>query len=153
MCFHYEVSELRTAQIVLEFPYTRSLGPVLGGFLGGLAEGRILANRAADGRVLCPPLEYDPETGAALEPPDIEVGPGGTVVSWTWVHEPTAKHPLDHPFAFALVRLDGADSALVHAVDAGDPGSMSTGMRVRARLAEQPRGMVTDIEAFVPEER
>jgi uncharacterized OB-fold protein len=148
MCFDMGVGEARISETTLEFPYTRSLGPVLGAFLEGLREGRMLANRGSDGRVLVPPLEYDPATGAPLEPPEVEVGPGATVVSWTWVAHPTDKHPLSRPFAFALVRPDGADTALVHVVDAGSPDRMATGMRVRARYRDERRGMVTDIEAF-----
>ena len=51
----------------------------------------------------------------------VEVGPAGTVESWTWVPEPSEQHPLDHPFAFAFIRLDGATTPLLHAVDAGSP--------------------------------
>ena len=36
--------------------------PVIGRFLTGLRDGRILAVRLADGRVLVPPTEYDPAT-------------------------------------------------------------------------------------------
>jgi uncharacterized OB-fold protein len=86
-------------------------------------------------------------TGAALSEL-VEVGPAATVTSWTWVTEPTDKHPLDHPFAFALLRPDGADTAMVHAVDAGDPSAMATGMRVRPRWRGEPTGLVTDIEAW-----
>jgi uncharacterized OB-fold protein len=35
-------------------------------------------------------------------------------------------------------------------VDAGRESAMKTGMRVRARWAEQPAGAITDIQAFVP---
>ena len=136
---------------VLEFPYKRSVGPVIGGFLTGLRDGRILGIRASGGRVLVPPLEYDPETGDGLDPELIEVGPGGVVTSWTWVATPTGRHPLSHPFAFALIQPDGATSALVHAVDAGDVTSMRTGMRVTPRWREERVGRIDDIEAFVPE--
>ena len=136
---------------VLEFPYKRSVGPVIGGFLTGLRDGRILGIRASGGRVLVPPLEYDPETGDGLDPELIEVGPGGVVTSWTWVATPTGRHPLSHPFAFALIQPDGATSALVHAVDAGDVNRMRTGMRVTPRWREERVGRIDDIEAFVPE--
>ena len=43
-------------KIDLEFPYTRSVGPVIGAYLDGLEEGRLLASRAGD-RPLSPPLE------------------------------------------------------------------------------------------------
>lgn len=139
-----------TVEHVLEYPYSRTLGPVLGPFLTALRDGRILGIRCGQ-RVLCPPLEFDPETGATLAPDFVEVGPGGRVETWTWIAEPTRKHPFREPFAFALVKLDGADTALVHAVEAPGPGSMSRGMRVRARFAGERAGAITDVY-FVPEE-
>jgi uncharacterized OB-fold protein len=145
------VSEVHRVTSVLEFPYKRSLGPVIGGFLTGLRDCRLLGIRTSDGRVLVPPLEYDPETGDQLDPQLIEVGPGAVVTSWAWVTKPTRRHPLDHPFAFALIRPDGATTALVHAVDAGDMTSMRTGMRVKPRWREDRQGRIDDIEAFVPE--
>ncbi|GLW05268.1 hypothetical protein Misp01_03980 [Microtetraspora sp. NBRC 13810] len=53
------------AEHTLEFPggYTRSTGPVIGRFLTELRERRIVGVRTAGGRVLVPPLEYDPATG------------------------------------------------------------------------------------------
>jgi uncharacterized OB-fold protein len=132
----------------LEFPYTRTLGPVAGGFIRSLREHRIVGIRGADGKILVPPLEYDPTTGAGLGDDLVEVGPAGTVTSWTWVAEPTEKHPLSHPFAFALIRPDGADTSLVHAVDAGSPEAISTGARVTPRWKAEPTGMITDIEAW-----
>jgi uncharacterized OB-fold protein len=137
---------------VIEFPYTRTLGPVIGPFLTGLRDGQILGIRSNDGRVLVPPTEWDPETGIALDPTGlVPVGPGGVVESWAWVSRPTAKHPLQVPFAFALVRLDGADTALMHAVDAGSMDAMATGMRVTAKFLDERVGRITDL-VFVPEE-
>jgi uncharacterized protein len=152
MCSTFEVADEHVVTSVLEFPYKRSLGPVIGEFLTGLRDGRLLGIPASDGRVLVPPLEYDPATGDALDPHLVEVGPGGVVTSWAWVSTPTPRHPLDHPFAFALIKLDGASTSLVHAIDAGGPDEVRTGMRVTPRWAEERVGRITDIEAFVQEE-
>ncbi|RMF23745.1 MAG: hypothetical protein D6760_04795 [Deltaproteobacteria bacterium] len=135
---------------VLEYPYTRTLGPVLGPFLTALRNGRILGIRCG-GRVLCPPVEYDPETAAPLEPDFVEVGPGGVVETWTWISEPTRKHPLGEPFAFASIKLDGADTAMIHAVKASSRAAMATGMRVRAQFRSERTGAITDVY-FVPED-
>jgi len=131
------------------FDYTRSLGPTLSEFMTALAGRRILGSRGADGRVHAPPFEYDPVTSA---PPDelVEVGPEGTVTTWTWVGAPLDGQPLTHPFAWALIRLDGADTAMLHAVDAGSPAAMHTGMRVRPRWADSPAGHIRDITCFEP---
>jgi len=141
-----------TAPHVVAFDYRRSLGPVLSRFFTELRDRRLVANRTARGRVLCPPMEHDPQTGAATTPDFVEVGPGGVVTSWAWVCTPRATHPLERPFAFALVRLDGADTSMLHAVDAGSEERMRTGMRVRARWRAQTRGEIRDLECFEPED-
>jgi uncharacterized OB-fold protein len=139
-----------TATHVIEYAYRRSVGPVLGRFFTGLRERKILGSRTPEGRVLVPPSECDPETGEALND-FVEVGPGGVVTTWAWVTRPRAKHPLDRPFAWALIQLDGADSGLLHAVDAGEEANMSTGMRVRPRWRGERRGEIHDIECFEAE--
>jgi uncharacterized protein len=150
-CVLLPAVEPRKSTHTIEFPYARTLGPALRPFMTGLRDGKIVGVRSNDGRVLCPPCEWDPETGEALSLDFVEVGPGGVVETWSWVTEPTPKHPLDQPFAFALIKLDGADTALVHAVDAGAIDAMSTGMRVTPRWKSERAGRIDDIEAFVPE--
>jgi hypothetical protein len=135
----------------LEYTYRRSVGPVLSRFFTALAERRIEGVRAANGKVLVPPAEYDPDTGEATTNEFVTVGPGGVVKSWAWVSQPRAKQPLPHPFAFALIQLDGADTALLHAVDAGSESRMRTGMRVRPRWREEPKGEIKDLACFEPE--
>jgi uncharacterized OB-fold protein len=135
----------------VRFPYKRSLGPVIGHFMTQLTQRRLVGIRAGE-RVIVPPLEWDPDTAEQLEPDFVEVGPAGTVRSWTWVAQPSPQHPLDHAFAFALIELDGASTTLLHAVDAGDIAAMETGMRVAPRWRATRVGHLTDIEAFVPGE-
>jgi hypothetical protein len=148
------VTDILVETHVLEFPggYTRSLGPVVGAFLTGLRDGRIFGVRTASGRVLVPPTEYDPETSDPVPDDFVEVGPAGTVTTWAWVSRPRTKHPLDRPFAWALIQLDGADTALLHAVDAGVERSVHTGLRVRPVWRDERVGHVLDIACFVPEE-
>lgn len=135
---------------VLEYPYTRSVGPVVGRFLAALRDRRIEGVRTRSGAVLVPPTEYDPATGQALGE-FVDVGSSGVVTTWTWVVRPRPGAPLDRPFAWALVCLDGADTAMLHAVDAGDEARMRTGMRVRARWRSERVGHIRDIECFEPE--
>jgi hypothetical protein len=137
------------APLEIGFDYTRSLGPTLSEFMTALAGRRILGSRGADGRVHAPPFEYDPVT---FDPPGelVEVGPEGTVTTWSWVDQPLAGQPLAHPFGWALIRLDGADTSMLHAVDAGSPAAMRTGMRVRVRWAESTAGHIRDIACFEP---
>jgi len=143
-------TEVLTALHVLEYPYKRSVGPVIGRFLTGLREGRIEGIKTASGTVMVPPAEYDPETAAPLTE-FVDVGDAGVVTTWAWVAEPRKNNPLQEPFAWALIRLDGADTALLHAV-CTSASRMQTGMRVKAKWREERVGHITDIECFEPED-
>ena len=65
------------------------------------------------------------------------VGPEGEVTTWT----------ISGDRAFALVKLDGADTALLHLFLGS---KVQTGMRVRARFSENRKGQITDIQGFEP---
>jgi uncharacterized protein len=142
-------AEILSAPMVIEYPFSRTVGPVQSAFLTGLREGLVLGVRTGDGRVLCPPVEYDPVTSEELGEL-VSLGEEGTVTTWSWEPAPRPNQPLDRPFAWALVRLDGADTGLLHALDAGSPERVSTGMRVRVRWRDQREGAITDIACFEP---
>ncbi len=163
-------SDVLVAPSRVEYPFRRTTGPVIGAFFTALREGFVVGIKASDGTVIVPPVEYDPATAAALTEM-VEVGDRGEVLTWAWVAEPLRDQPLSTPFAFALIKLDGADTGLLHAVDTGgDPSKMATGMRVQARWnppkpavaegEEEPtppegqrfrEGHILDIACFVPE--
>ncbi|MCY0956018.1 Zn-ribbon domain-containing OB-fold protein [Streptomyces sp. H27-H5] len=141
--------EVLRAPLVVEFPFTRSLGPVQSAFLTGLRERVVLGVTTSDGRVMVPPVEYDPVTADEIRDL-VEVAATGTVTTWAWNGDPRPQQPLATPFAWVLVRLDGADTAILHALDAPDPESVATGMRVRIRWATDRVGAITDIACFEP---
>jgi len=137
-----------TASHRLEYTYKRSLGPVLSKFFTGLRDRKLFGVRRPDGTVMVPPKEYDPDTGAPLDEL-VEVADEGVVTSWSWVGAPRRQQPLDRPFAYALVKLDGTATPFLHVVDVGDVTDMKTGMRVKARWNDETVGAITDL-VFVP---
>ncbi len=137
-----------SAPLRLSFDYTRSVGPLLSQFFTALRERRIVGVRGSDGRVHVPPAEYDPVTYEALTEV-VPVGSVGTVQSWTWQSTPLEGQPLDRPFAWALIKLDGADTPLLHAIAAGSSDEISTGARVHAHWVDEPVGAITDIAYFL----
>jgi uncharacterized OB-fold protein len=139
--------DLLHAPLVIEYGFMRTTGPVIGAFLTALRDQRVLGIRGADGRVVCPPVEYDPTTGAPLTEM-VQVGDEGTITSWSWVSTVREGQPLDRPHALALIQLDGADTAMLHVVDAPGPEAVTTGARVRIRWADERQGMITDIACF-----
>lgn len=114
-----------------------------------LRDQKIVGVRLSDNTVVVPPVEFDPFTHQALTESDIvEIACEGTITSWTWVRRPIAGQPFSHPFGWALIQLDGADTSLLHAVEATTSDELSVGARVTARWAPERSGAITDIAGF-----
>jgi uncharacterized OB-fold protein len=142
------MADVLSAPHSMEFAYTRSTGPVIGAFLTGLRDHKVLGAKDSTGRTVVPPPEYDAHTVAPIEAAAlVEVGHQGVVTSWSWNPVPRLGNPFDVPFAWALVQLDGADTSILHALDVPRE-AISTGMRVKIRWAEETVGYVTDIACF-----
>ena len=139
--------EILNQAFTLGYTYTRTTGPVVGRFLTELRDRKIVGNKASDGRVIVPPMEYDPDTAEALDE-FVEVGQEGEVVSWAWVKHPREAHPSEDPFAWAMIRLEGADVPMVSWIRATDESDITTGARVRVVWADETVGFITDINGF-----
>ena len=137
------MSDVLRAPHVMEYTYTRSVGPVIDRFFAGLGEHRIQGIKGSDAKVIVPPTEYDPYTGETLSE-FVDVSDAGVVTTWAWVTDPRPGQPLDKPFAWALIKLDGADTTLLHAAR----GRVAKGDRVKIRWREERTGNITDIECF-----
>lgn len=80
---------------------------------------------------------------------DTEVGPGGELVSFTIGFVGLDGEPLEDPETIGLVRLDGADSVLVHRVlDADEPLEIGERLEVVLRPEGEREGTIVDIEGF-----
>jgi hypothetical protein len=137
-------------RMVMEFPYKHSTGDTIGRFLAGLKEQKkIWGQRVAGQGVVVPPLGYS-EVDASPAGDWVEVQPIGIVTAVAKVREPMENlHPFTTPFAFVLVRLDGADTALAHVVR-DDLDALRVGSRVEAVWADDEHrcGSVRDIAYF-----
>lgn len=81
---------------------------------------------------------------------DVTVGPRGTLESFTVGYADVEGEPLDRPVVMGLVRLDGADTVLMHfLVDADEVG---IGDRVEADLLPpaERTGSILDLRGFRP---
>jgi len=136
----------------MEFPYKHSTGETIGRFLAGLRDQRRIWGQRVPGQgVIVPPLGYG-ETDAAEGGEWVAVENAGTVTAVAVVHEATeGLHPAAAPFAFVLVRLDGADTALPHIVTEG-LDQLRVGSRVEAvwRPDGERIGSIRDIAGFRP---
>jgi uncharacterized OB-fold protein len=78
------------------------------------------------------------------------VGPRGELVTYTIPRYEEVIHPIDLPFGFAIVKLDGADTGLAHLVAEFEPRQLRCGMRVEAVFREDRQGNILDIHHFKP---
>ena len=136
------------ADVTMEFPYKHSTGETIGRFLAGLKEQQtIWGQRVAGQGVVVPPLGYS-EIDASAGGAWVEVRPTGTVTAVAGVRKPLDHlYPSAEPFAFVLVKLDGADTALAHIVTDGHEG-VQVGSRVEAVWADERTGTIRDIARF-----
>jgi len=84
---------------------------------------------------------------AELEP-DTECGPGGTLESFTIGHVGIDGEPLDEPVTIGLVKLDNADTVLMHRLIGDSPREINS--RVEAVVRLDRTGSILDIEGFRP---
>ena len=139
--------DLLRAPFELGYTYKRSNGPVMSKFFDGLGEHKILATKSSAGKVFAPAAEFDPDTHEALNDL-VEVGPGGAIESFSWIEKPQHHHLVKNPFAFALIKLDGADTSMLHMVANCNESDLSIGTRVTASWSSTQDKRITDIQFF-----
>ncbi len=123
----------------IRLSFTYAAGRIGSRFLSGLRDSSAIlgAHCPRCELVVCPARAFCPVCSTGMD--DLrEVGPGGTVQAWS---EVPGKG------TYGMIRLDGADTALVHRL-VGDAGLWEPGARVVARFATNRIGSITDIEGF-----
>ena len=143
--------DLLRAPFELAYNYKRSSGPVMSEFFEALGQQKILGTKSSAGKVFSPAAEFDPETNEPLKEM-IEVGPGGVVKSFSWIENPKHHHLIKEPFAFALIKLDGADTSMLHMVTQCNEADLRIGSRVKANWSEIQEQRITDIKFFTLEQ-
>jgi uncharacterized OB-fold protein len=128
----------------IRLPYRYTAGVAQRAALEGLAAGVLRGSRCEPcAIVLAPARPYCPRCSGATGA-IVDLSDAGVLEGWT-----TRSHG-GTAVTFGLIRLDGADSALLHRVDAAR-GRLAPGLRVKARWSSTRRGEITDVEAFEPE--
>jgi len=112
-------------------------------FLTGLAERHLWATRCEScGRVYVPPLGFCGRCWREITEWR-ELPAEGELVSYT-------VRPTEPPQILGLIRLDGADTQLVHRLGEVEPKELEHVRRVRAVWREDRTGSILDIAYFAP---
>jgi uncharacterized OB-fold protein len=124
----------------ISIEYSLSTGVAAGRCLSEFAHKRIVGARCGDcGRVLVPAEEYCPRCGGVADEL-LEMPTTGSVEAVT----------ARGSEVLALVRLDGADTALFHRILDASLDELAVGRRVEVVWAEEPQASIHAIAGFRP---
>lgn len=81
----------------------------------------------------------------------VEVKETGVLQTWTVVHyETPGISPLKPPYAYGIIKLDGADTGFVHIIADTDLKKLKAGMKMQAVFGDDRKGNLLDIKHFKP---
>lgn len=125
----------------IRLPYRYTAGTAQRAALEGFAGGVVRGSRCAHcDIVLAPARPFCPRCSLATGE-TVDLADTGTLEGWT------TRTRDGEAVTFGMIRLDGADTALLHRVDVPE-FDLAVGARVRARWNGTREGEITDIEAF-----
>ncbi len=132
-------------------PYQYFAGATGSRFIIGLRdEKKIYAVRSRTGKTFVPPRKLDERTFEMLGEEWFPISGEGTVENFTVVRYREPYQPMDPPYILAVIRLDGADTPLVHIVHGVAPEAMKNGLRVKAVFADESVSNILALRYFVP---
>ena len=143
--------ETLISEQVLQVPFCYSAGRVVSRFLLALCdECTIYGIRCPEcGRVYVPPRST---CGTCfVDTRDwVPLSGLGTLVSFTEISYAETVHPLEPPFFVGIIKLDGADTGLLHLIRNVNAAKLVIGLRMKAIFAGKRRGHILDISHFEP---
>lgn len=131
----------------MEAEFNYSYGRISRFFRELMENKRIMGTKCSScGVVFCPPTSDCPKCWVPTE--WLEIGPGGILLHYTVIGLPPLWLKREVPFTLGLIKLDGADTGLMHFVNETDLTKLKNGLRVEAEFARERKGYITDIEHF-----
>ena len=137
--------------VPIRLEYEINAGVAASKYLRGMAEGRIIGQKAVGSdKVYVPPRGSDPTTGAPTEI-EVEVGPNGTVTTFCVTNIPGLSDlapPV--PYVSAQILLDGANTPWLGLVQGISVDDVRMGLRVRAVWDDDLRPDARCLKWFEP---
>lgn len=121
-------------------------------------EQKILGSRCQN----CNVVYYPPRStcgrcfGQISEDDLLEIGPQGTLETFTQIHYHEPVHPPyrnggeERPLIYGVIKLDGADTGMAHLIAEADFSTLKVGMRMQAVFADEPQANILAIRYFKP---
>jgi len=137
----------------INVPYSWWAGDTASRFFISLRdEKKIMGTKCgACNKVFLPPRKVCPSCFAE-NAAWVNVSDEGTVLSFSVARRQFAAIPRHKkvPVIWGLIKLDGADTAMLHYLGEIDPERVTIGMRVKAVFSDVRKGTIHDISHFKP---
>jgi uncharacterized OB-fold protein len=132
-------------------PYKYSVGSLASKFFIDLRDKKKLgaAKCPKCGFVNMPPRSVCPKCFSKIEEL-VEISGTGTLVSFTMVQYDSAVQAVKPPYAIGIIKMDGADTSMVHFLGDVDFKSLKAGMKLEPVFNEKRNANILDIQYFKP---
>ena len=140
-----------------DLPYRYSLGKIAFKFFKELKEnGKLLGIKCSKcGKVYFPPRTICGDCLVEMKESDMmEISDEGTLDGYTAVNypfvDPNTGETRPFPYGYGAIKLNGANTWMLHFVAETDPSKISPGMRVKAVIKpkDERKGTLEDIPYF-----
>jgi hypothetical protein len=132
----------------ISVPYTWWAGETATHFLNALRdEQKLIGSRCAMcGTVFVPPRKNCGHCFVDIDD-TVDVADEGVIEAFTIVHYAHPVQPVAPPFAYVLIKLDGADVGFLHLIKK-DLDKLAIGRRVKAKFRAERMAAIMDIDSF-----
>ncbi len=152
MALEYDKKDCFIVEGKLALPYSYFAGRVGSTFITTLRDKKKILGVKCPvcNKVYLPPRQTCERDLTDIRDNWVEVQPSGEVVNFTVVRYDDKYLPRKAPFVLALIKLDGADTPIVHILDGVSPEEVVIGMKVEAVFSSSPTNTILDIAHFAP---
>ena len=152
MALEYDKKDCFIVEGKLALPYSYFAGRVGSTFITTLRDKKKIMGVKCPvcNKVYLPPRQTCERDLTDIRDNWVEVQPSGEVVNFTVVRYDDKYLPRKAPFVMALIKLDGADTPIVHILDGVSPEEVVIGMKVEAVFSSSPTNTILDIAHFAP---
>lgn len=136
----------------IEVPYKYTVGDIGSSFLVALRDDKKIRGTKCTtcNRIYCPPKSICTTCFGNMNE-WVDVSDRGVVTSYTVVHgERKIMHPVEPPFAYGIIHLEGSDTGMLHLLGEVDLKDIFIGMKVQAVFKDERKGSILDIDYFKP---
>jgi hypothetical protein len=149
---NFDTSDCYTVDGKLALPYTYFAGRVGSTFITTIRDQHKIMGVKCNtcDKVFVPPRQTCERCLEDIRDNWVELKNTGEVVNFTVVRYDDKHLPRKAPFVMAMIKLDGADTPMVHILEGVDMDDVQLGAKVKAVFAEKTTNTILDIDHFKP---